>query len=106
MNTKIFTKSNVSTLINTVEKNIKNGKYDYLVNQTDAEFSEVHIIENEDNIDTQLEGWHLWLIKNSEYILVQTVINEYGFDHHCLTDEEIYNFFEFFTGDNYNMNKK
>lgn len=62
----------------------------YLVSEYDAFPSNVHVIDNEDDIETNLDGWHLFFIKNSNYV-VQIVNNEYGFDHHCLTENEIRN---------------
>lgn len=93
--------------INKIEKRISNGTYDFLVNKYDAEFSIVHIVDTVEDMDCELNGWHLWIIKDcdQEIAFVQTVNNEYGFDHHELTTEEKRKFFDFFLSDNYKWNK-
>jgi len=93
--------------INKIEKRISNGTYDFLVNKYDAEFSIVHIVDTVKDIDCELNGWHLWVIKDcdKEIAFVQTVNNEYGFDHHHLTYDEQTMFLEFFLGDAYHINK-
>lgn len=101
----------IITAINKVEKRISDGVYDFLVNfQYDAKFSIVHIVETLADVNYNLEGWHLWVIKKQdeevkEPAFLQLVNNEYGRDHHNLTNDEIRMFFEFFLGNGYKMNK-
>lgn len=107
---------NKLAVIEKIEDNIKDGEYDYLVNTVDAEFCDVKIVEKEDDIDLEREGWTLWVVKHPEKetkeliggdcLFLENINNIFGNDHHILTYDEITNFCIFFICGNYNLNKK
>lgn len=90
----------IITAINKVEKIINGEERGYIVNPFwDPKISIVHIVEKMKDINYVLEGWHLWVVKkgsNKKPCFLQLVRNEYGLDHHLLTEDEIYDFLEVF----------
>lgn len=112
--------------INKIEKRISNGTYDFILTtnvitpwgyelQYDRDFSIVNIVNHENDIDFDKPGWNIWICKNvsnvtkreigRNQLFLQIVNNEYGCDHHFLTDEQISMLLDFFLGDGYKMNK-
>lgn len=105
----------IKTAIKKVEKRISDGTYDYLVNiNIDPEFSIVHIVNTIKDVNPELEGWHLWVIKDIPYaegskpeFLQIANISELNFGYqHLLDNIEIACFFDFFLSENYWWNKK
>lgn len=103
----------VKQLVTIIKDRIKDGEYDYLVNQHEKKFSVVHIVDSDDDIDINKEGWNLWIVTNTQErffaldncLFIRLLNDEYGYDCHVLTFPEIMKFLEFFLSDGYEINK-
>ena len=85
--------------IEMIKKGICVAPFYHMVNshyvENYVEKAKVHVVEDEDDMDTELSGWNLWIIENCPYIVL-TVNNEFGFDYHCLTADEKNKLFAFY----------
>ena len=90
-----------NTIVLMLKKSINSNKFDYLLNWSNKEYSIVHIIENEKEIDFDLDGWHIWIfekLSNENPRAIQIINDKNGKDYHYLTEEEEYNLLMYFGG--------
>ncbi len=74
-------------MIKEIKEYINTGKYGYLLNDSDEEYSRLHVVKNESEIDWKMDGWNLWLCEEVSRA-IQVVNNEGGTDYHILHPKE------------------
>jgi hypothetical protein len=74
-------------MIKSIKKYIKTGKYGYLLNDSDDEYSRVMIVKTNEEIDWEKDGWNMWIVEEDQ-CSIQVVNNEGGTDYHILHPKE------------------
>ena len=125
---------NLGTIKNVeiIEKNISDGVYDYILTTPPAnnspfkfgwsfsveyvgDFSIINVVENENEIDFDKDGWNIWIVKypdkesiknGKDCLFIQIANGEWGCDHHVLTEYEINSLVDFFVNKDYKINKQ
>ena len=107
---------NNKTIISVIKDKTKDSVYDYLVNfNSDREYSIVHFVKSDKDIEWNKEGWHLWVVDEPDEelksfypengcLFIQTATGNWGTDYHFLTDDEINLFILFFSSNNIEWN--